>query len=98
MSEYVKKMRAVFPSRSGKTPGICQELEAYDWEDVQEHLFESVLDHRIVSVVDDSKASTGKAVRLVGSFKSLQVRSEISHLARPCHHDIEPRCYAPAAR
>ncbi len=77
MSEYVKKMRAVFPSRSGKTPGICQELEAYDWEDVQEHLFESVLDPKIVSVVDDSKASNGKAVRLVGRLKSLQVRTEI---------------------
>ncbi|MAE64898.1 MAG: hypothetical protein CMJ18_11570 [Phycisphaeraceae bacterium] len=77
LSEYVKLKRETFPPRTGRVPEQCADLAAYEWEDIQEHQFEAVLDPALVSVVEDPKASNGKAAKLVGKLKSLQVRARV---------------------
>jgi hypothetical protein len=71
LPHWVAAMRLVFPPRTGRAPDECRKLKAYEWEDLQETKFEGLLDRRFLDVVEDPKASDGRAARLLydGSAK-----------------------------
>jgi len=89
-SEYVPKLRKLFPPRTGATPAECRGQPAYEWEDIQENLL-SVTPKSAGEIVDDPKASNGKALRLQGSDHSLDAK-----LTLPAHLEGRWRVHAMA--
>ncbi len=76
LSEYVGKLRVLFPARRGTTPVECGKLPPWAWEDIQEDRL-TVVPEGAGAVVEDPAASDGKAVRLEGADPTLEVRFKL---------------------
>ena len=79
-AEYIPKLRKLFPARTGTAPVECEGLQPYEWEDIQEGLLTVAPEQAAGEVVDDVKASNGKALRLAGADKALEAK-----FALPAH-------------
>jgi len=79
-SEYISKLRALFPARRGVTPAACQGLPAWRWEEVQEDRL-TTTPQGGGTVVDDPAASDGKALKLAGDAPALEASLKLpAHL------------------
>ena len=79
--EYIPKLRGLFPPRTGGTPPECEGLAKYAWEDVQETML-TVTPEGAGEVVEDAKASNGKALRVEGGDHALEAKLTLpAHLA-----------------
>jgi len=76
-SEYVGKLRALFPPRSGPKPPQCEGLRPGEWEEIQEQRLEVLPAGGSSQIVDDPTASDGKALRLEGTDKALEGRFKL---------------------
>ena len=74
MSEYIPKLRVLFPARTGDAPAECDGLQPYEWEDIQENMLTFKPREEAGEIVADAMASNGKALRLAGDAPGLEAK------------------------
>ena len=87
--EYIPKLRKLFPARTGTAPVECNSLQSWEWEDLQEGLLTVKPREDAGKVVDDARASNGKAMRLSGPEKEQEAKFTL-----PAHLEGRWRVYA----
>ncbi len=76
LGELAGKLRPLFP-RAGKAPVEVRGLRPSDWVDVQDNMMTPSPGSGSVTVVDDPKASDGKAVKLSAASRDEEARFDL---------------------